>query len=119
MFTKPKKELLKIAQDINEGRIFGTWMYPKGLGNSQIVDRTLMTFPSLKFLKDEALEELEVIKPVHFWAYKNKVAFYNNSTPCFFEANFFTRDDWEYIVPVVNSLKDSKDKVLEKFKNED
>ena len=103
-------ELKKLAVDIVEGKVFGTWNIPS-------YDQHLvpLIFVPLSFMDAKQLKKLKRRKVVHVYEYLDKAAPKTvNGYPIFFSFRLLKKRDWKRLVRYVKRFEKMKKEFLER-----
>jgi hypothetical protein len=94
---KATKEQKKLALDIAEGQVFGSWSIDKH-------DEKLMgnIFMPLIFMSKEQLESMTKNKVIHIYEYVHKAGPRSiNGYPIFSSMRYMSKDEWAIISPLI------------------
>ena len=103
-----RTELKRLAVDIVEGKVFGTWNIPSE-------DRNLvpLIFVPLCFIDEKQFRKLKSRKVAHVYEYLYKAGPRSvNGYPIFFSCRFLTRKDWKKVVRYIRRYKRMREKFL-------
>lgn len=107
MATRSEEEIRKIAVDIHEGKVFGSWMMPADEDPS-------LVFIVLLFLDDKKVKEMEEQETVHCFEYYDKAMPRSiNGMPQFMSCFMLNKQETEVLQTLLNELKAQKDRFLE------
>lgn len=102
---KTDKEIIKLAKDIREGHVFGSWQIPE----SHIQSLLPMVFMALAFIEEKHLKEYEELDVLHFYEYYSESGPRSvNGYPMFFSHDILTRRDVEKIDKVIKKLDEAE-----------
>jgi hypothetical protein len=100
------KELLNLADDIINGRVFGDWMLPKE--DSSIV---LSVFMTLIFLNDKLRQKLIDDKVVAIYEHLSEAgSMCVNGFPTFLSCHYITEPEMKRLKPMVEKLRNAMTK---------
>jgi len=99
--TMNDKELLNLAEEINNGRVFGDWMLDKE-ENGMV----LSVFMTLIFLNDKMRQKLIDDKVVAIYEHLSEAGNMSvNGLPTFLSCHYITEPEMKRLNPMVEKLK--------------
>ena len=103
-----REELKKLAIDIVEGRVFGTWNI-----SSEEKNLIPMIFLPLNFIDERQFRRLKSRKIVHAYEHLDRAGPRTvNGYPIFFSCKFLTRKDWKRVVRYIRRYKRMRERFL-------
>lgn len=103
-----REELKKLAIDIVEGRVFGTWNI-----SSEEKNLIPMIFLPLNFIDEKQFRRLKSRKIVHAYEYLDRAGSRTvNGYQIFFSCKFLTRKDWKKVVRYIRRYKKMRERFL-------
>jgi hypothetical protein len=97
------EDLAKLAKDIYEGKVFGSWMIPE----NQLKTIVTMVFMPLAFMDEEQHQEMLDKEIHHFYEYYDKAGPRAiNGFPIFWSFGVLTKSDSEKLMKALKRLED-------------